>query len=67
MPWVGSSCRGIGLPARRSRTRSNTFFLAVAWLSPARDFAVLVTTNEGLDSANAADEVAANIITKVIK
>lgn len=45
-----------------THTGSNTLFLALAWLAPKRDFAVIVCTNEGLDSFNAADEAVGQII-----
>jgi CubicO group peptidase (beta-lactamase class C family) len=45
-----------------THTGSNTLYLAVAWLAPARDFAVLVCANEGEDSAAAADEAIWRII-----
>jgi CubicO group peptidase (beta-lactamase class C family) len=41
---------------------SNTIFLSLVWIAPAKDFAILVCTNEGLDSFGAADEA----ITKLI-
>ena len=50
-----------------THTGSNTFHLAVAWVAPAKDFAILVCTNEGLDSAGAADKVTSDIIVNVVK
>jgi len=41
---------------------SNTMYLAVAWVAPAKDFAILVCTNQGLDSFAAANEVVSKII-----
>jgi hypothetical protein len=42
---------------------SNTMNLAVAWLAPSRDFAVLVVTNQGPPAAaKACDEAASSLI-----
>lgn len=48
--------------AALTHTGSNTFYLAVAWLAPARDFAVLVCANAGSGAEASADEVAGKII-----
>ncbi len=45
-----------------THTGSNTFFLALVWIAPSRDFAILVCTNEGTDSFGAADEAVSQII-----
>jgi CubicO group peptidase (beta-lactamase class C family) len=41
---------------------SNTMYVALSWVAPAKDFAILVCTNEGLDSFTAADEAVGQII-----
>jgi CubicO group peptidase (beta-lactamase class C family) len=41
---------------------SNTMYLALAWVAPAKDFAILVCTNEGQDSFPAADAAVSQII-----
>lgn len=46
-----------------THTGSNTMYLALAWVAPIKDFAILLCTNEGLDSFNAADEAVSQIIT----
>ena len=46
-----------------THTGSNTMYLALAWAAPIKDFAILLFTNEGLDSFNAADEAVSQIIT----
>ena len=45
-----------------THTGSNTTYLAVVWVAPAKNFAILVCTNEGLDSFDAADTAVAGII-----
>lgn len=40
----------------------NTMFYANAWLAPARDFAVLVCANQGLDAFPATDEAVAALV-----
>ena len=42
---------------------SNTMNFAVVWMAPRRDFAVIVTTNQGgTDAAPGTDEAAADLI-----
>jgi hypothetical protein len=41
---------------------SNDMYFAVAWVAPENDFAILICTNLGMDSARAADEVLSKII-----
>ena len=54
-PWAGGRVL--------THTGSNTMWFCVAWLAPARDFAVLATCNQGGDGAAAAcDRVAAALI-----
>jgi len=45
-----------------AHTGSNTMYLADVWIAPEKDFAILVCTNEGLDSFTAADQAVAGII-----
>jgi CubicO group peptidase (beta-lactamase class C family) len=40
---------------------SNTLYLALVWIAPKLDLAVMVCTNEGLDSLKAAEEAAGQI------
>jgi CubicO group peptidase (beta-lactamase class C family) len=47
-----------------THTGSNTMYLALAWLAPRKDFAILVCTNEGLDSFESADAVVGQVIKK---
>jgi Beta-lactamase class C and other penicillin binding proteins len=53
-PWAG----GIAL----THSGCNLFYYAVAWLAPAKDFAVLVCANAGLDAAGPTDRVASWIV-----
>jgi len=59
---MGSGEPGLGRGKALTHIGSNTMYLAVAWVAPAKDFAILVCTNQGLDSAKAADEVVSKII-----
>ncbi len=45
-----------------AHTGSNTLYLADVWIAPEKNFAILVCTNEGLDSFTAADQAVAGII-----
>ena len=45
-----------------THTGSNTMYLANVWIAPEKNFAILVCTNEGLDSFTATDQVVAGII-----
>lgn len=54
-PWGGGTVL--------NHAGSNTMNYAVAWVAPKRDFAVLVCTNQGGDSATrGTDEAAAALI-----
>lgn len=52
--WAG----GLAL----THTGSNTMYTAVVWAAPEKDVAVLVCTNEGKVSANAADEIVGEVL-----
>ncbi|MFI5178236.1 MAG: serine hydrolase, partial [Vicinamibacterales bacterium] len=54
-PWAGG--------AAYTHAGSNTMNYAVVWMAPSRDFAVLVTTNQGgADAQEGTDEAAAALI-----
>ncbi|MGD8451609.1 MAG: serine hydrolase domain-containing protein [Phycisphaerae bacterium] len=59
-PWAGGTAL--------THAGSNTYWYAVAWLAPKRDFAVLVATNCGTpEAAKACDETAGKLIEYVQK
>lgn len=69
-PFPGSYALGWGVHKRSwaggnaiNHNGSNTMNYSCAWMSPKRDFAVLVCTNQGHDlAARACDDVAGNLI-----
>jgi CubicO group peptidase (beta-lactamase class C family) len=62
-PWArGEGGQGLAL----THAGSNTLWYAVVWMAPERDFAVLITANQGgATAARACDEVAGAIIRKI--
>lgn len=65
--WIVAQ-RGWGGGTVLTHAGSNTMNFAVVWIAPARDFAVLITTNEGGPNAEkACDEAASALINLYLK
>lgn len=64
----GTAQRGWGGGRVLTHTGSNTYWFAVTWLAPKRNFAVLVCCNQGGDvAAQATDDVAGALVTHYSK
>ncbi|HKC65169.1 MAG TPA: serine hydrolase domain-containing protein, partial [Pyrinomonadaceae bacterium] len=64
----GIAQRGWGGGTVLTHAGSNTMNFAVVWIAPARDFAVLITTNEGgPDAEKGCDEAASALINLYLK
>jgi len=59
-PWAGGTALW--------HNGSNTYWYVNVWLAPAKDFAVIIATNTGVDSAHkGTDEVAVAMIKKWLR
>ena len=66
-PEAGSSSNGPGPEARRSTTTAATHsWYATIWLAPARNFAILVATNQGDKQAERACDQAATALIRAL-